>query len=311
MTPTIYFNGEFRPADDAHVSVQDGGWLHGAGLFETMRAEGGRVFRLESHMARLMQSAAKLLRPIGREDLPSRVDFLDLLERNELKVARVRMTVSAGPMTGVEPAAQTTDAVRARTPARRDLHSAATADPTKATVCASASPLSPPPAQTYETGVRVVICDYRQSPSDPLAGHKTTAYLGRLLALRDAQRARCMEALWFTTASLLAEGSISNVFIVKKDVLKTPPLDTPVLPGIARGIVLDIARDAKIETRQCPLTIDDLLEADELLLTNSIMQVMPVIRVEKRDIAGGRVGPVAKRLLEAYRQLVRKECAAE
>ncbi len=317
MTPTIYFNGEFLPADDAHVSVHDGGWLHGAGLFETMRAEGGRVFRLESHMSRLMQSAAKLLRPFGREDLPSRVDFLDLLERNELKVARVRMTVSAGPVTGVGPALQTTDAEKARTaetvrtPARRDLHSATTADPAKATVCVSASSLSPPPAKTYETGVRVVICDHRQSPTDPLAGHKTTAYLGRLLALRDAQRARCMEALWFTTESLLAEGSISSVFIVKKDVLKTPPLDTPVLPGITRGIVLDIARDAKIETRECPLTIDDLLDADELLLTNSIMQVMPVVRVEKRDIADGHVGPVAKRLLEAYRQLVRKECAAE
>ncbi|UCE61805.1 MAG: aminotransferase class IV, partial [Phycisphaerales bacterium] len=140
---------------------------------------------------------------------------LELLQRNELATARVRLTVSAGSMQA--------------TPEE---------DP-PLTVCATASPLSPPSTQLYETGVPVVICGFRQSPSDPLAGHKTTAYLGRLLGLRHARCARCYEALWFTTANRLAEGSISNVFVVKDRVLKTPPLDTPVLPGIARGVVLD------------------------------------------------------------------------
>ncbi len=287
MTPIVYLNGKFLPAGDAHLSVLDGGWLHGAGLFETMRAEGGRVFRLESHIARLSKSAQKLLMPIQREDLPSRVDFLDLLERNELKVARVRMTVSAGAM-GHDDSANAS-----------------------LTVCVTAAPLSPPAPKVYETGVQVAVCDFRQSPSDPLAGHKSTAYLSRLLGLRDAQRAKCMEAIWFTTGNLLAEGCISNVFVVKKNVLKTPPLDTPVLPGIARSVVLDLARQANITVQECPLTIDDLLDADEVLLTNAIMQVMPVIRVEKHEIAKGRVGPVAGQMLEGYKKLLRKECAGQ
>lgn len=118
-----------------------------------------------------------------------------------------------------------------------------------------------------------------------------------------------MEAIWFTTGNQLAEGSISNVFVVRGGVLKTPPLDTPVLPGIARWLVLQIASDCGIECEQCPLTIDDLLDADEVLLTNAIMQVMPVVRVEKHDIGQGRVGPIGKRLYREYRNRVQQECA--
>lgn len=285
MTSTVHLNGEFVDAASAHVSVYDGGWLHGAGLFETMRAENRSVFRLESHLDRLSRSAEKLLVPVPRDALPSPSTLAELLDRNALSDARVRLTVSAGAVHG--------ESVEHRT----DL-----------TVCATASALTSYPHDFYERGVHVTICTYRVSPSDPLAGHKTTSYLPRLLALRDAQQARCVEALWFTTANRLAEGSISSVWIVRDGVLKTPPLDTPVLPGIARGVILEIAKEIGIETRSCPLTIDDLLDADEVLLTNAIMQVMPVIRVERRDIAAARVGPIAKRLLEQYRGLVAKEC---
>ena len=117
-----------------------------------------------------------------------------------------------------------------------------------------------------------------------------------------------METLWFTTANRLAEGSISNVFVAQGKTIKTPPLDTPVLPGIARGVVLEMARDLSIETLECPLTIDDVLDADEVFLTNALMQVMPVARIEKHDIKTGRVGTMAKTLLTEYRHRVEKEC---
>ena len=117
-----------------------------------------------------------------------------------------------------------------------------------------------------------------------------------------------MEAIWFTTNNQLAEGSISNVFLVRKGILKTPPLDTPVLPGIARSVVLEIARRDGLEVQERPLTVDDLLDADEVFLTNTIMQVMPVIRVEKRGIGKGGVGPVAGRHRREYEKHVREEC---
>jgi branched-chain amino acid aminotransferase len=172
------------------------------------------------------------------------------------------------------------------------------------TLIVSAQAVTGYPPEMYEKGMTVFICtDYRQSAQDPLAGHKTTSYFPRLVALRTAQERGCNEALWFTPANLLAEGCISNVFLVKNGELRTPPLDTPVLPGIAREVVLEQAAALGITAHQVPCTIDDLLDADEVFLTNSVMEVMPVTRVERKAIANEKPGPVTRRLLEAYRTL--------
>ncbi|MBI3835110.1 MAG: aminotransferase class IV [Planctomycetes bacterium] len=284
MTATVYFNGQFMSANDARASVFDGGWLHGAGLFETMRAQNGRVFRLEAHIERLRNSAKTILQPLERESLPSAAICEELLTRNMLDAARVRLTVTAGSMLeggegGLSP-----------------------------TVCLTAAPLSEYPAELDETGVQVAVCEYKVSPNDPIAPHKTTSYLPRLLGLREARRARCVEALWFTTRHTLAEGCISNVFVVRGGTLATPPLDTPVLPGITRGIVLDLARKEGIESEETDLGIHDVLNADEVFITNSIMQVLPVVRVEKSEISGSRVGEMTGRISKAYRALVKSEC---
>jgi len=285
VTPIIYINGSYLPEAEAMINVDDGGWLHGAGLFETMRAERGRVFRFEQHIARLRRSAEVILRPLDRYVLPDEDLVTELLRRNELKSARLRLTVSAGSM---------------RNDSETDLP--------PPTVCLTASPLVQYPPAMYEQGIQVVICPHRVSPSDPTAGHKTTSYLPRLIGLRAAQHAGCLEALWFTTKNNLAEGCISNVFLVTKGVLRTPPVDTPVLPGTARGVVLELARDMNLETREEPLTINDLLDADEVFLTNAIMHVMPHVRVEKHDIGNARVGETTRNLLGAFRELVNEEC---
>jgi len=281
----VWHNGEFKPRADAQIAVDDGGWLHGAGLFETMRAENGRVFGLDAHLHRLRSSAQELIRPIDLSELPSKEAFEELLTRNNMPVARVRITVSAGSMLENRPD-----------------------DKPPMTVVATASPLGAPPAQAYTQGIQVIITEHRVSPSDPIAPHKTIAYLPRLIGLREAHRAKCMEALWFTTGRHLAEGSITNVFVVKDGGLKTPPLGTPVLPGITRAAVLDLARVEKIEATECPLSIDDLLDADEVFLTNVIMLIVPVVRVEKHDIADGRVGPIAPQLHDALKKMIRQEC---
>jgi len=285
VTPVVYINGAFVPETEALIRVDDGGWLHGAGLFETMRAENGRVFRFDAHVRRLIRSAERVLRPIERSMLPTEGAIGELLERNRLHTARVRMTATAGSVRG-DPSATEFPPL---------------------SVCVSALPLTAYPTESYERGVQAVICDYRVSPSDPVAGHKTTSYLPRLLGLRRAQMVGAAEAIWFTTQNHLAEGCISNVFVVSDGVLRTAPLETPVLAGIARAVVFELARANGIKAREEVLTINDLLDAQEVLLTNSIMQVMPVVRVEKRDIGDGHVGPMAKRLLLHYRELVQKE----
>lgn len=283
MSPIVYMNGSFVEAADAMVSAYDGGWLHGAGLFETMRAEHGRVFRLGEHLNRLTRSAERLLHVVD-DFLPTSVQVEELLKRNNLTDARVRLTVSSGSVL-VDSSTQP-----------------------RPTVCMTAAPLKDYPEAFYKEGVQVIVSAFRQSPNDPIAGHKTTAYFPRLIALRAAQQASCIEALWITTDGNLAEGCISNVFLVKEGVLKTPPLETPVLPGIARAVVLRIAEGEGIEARTVRLTIDDLLDADEVMLTNSIMQVLPVNSVERHEVGQGRVGPIAKILRAAYQDVVRKEC---
>jgi len=288
VTPTVYINGAFVRRDEASVSITDGGWLHGAGLFETIRAEYGRVFRLRQHLDRLRNSAATILRPIERADLPGDDVFAELLERNGLHKARLRLTVTAGSMLErPEPGAE---------------------DVLPLSIALTATDLDGYPDSMYQNGIHVAVCDYRQARSDPLAGHKTTSYLPRLLGLRQAQRAQCPEALWFNVHNQLAEGSVSNVFLVKGGAVKTPPLDTPVLPGIARAAVIELAGAANIPLEETALTLDDLFGADEVFLTNVIMQVLPVIRVEKHDVGDGRVGPVARKMREAFHELVRKEC---
>lgn len=287
MTASVFINGRFCDEVDATVGIDDGGLLHGAGLFETMRAENGCIFRLESHMERLQRSAAALLMPVDRRALPAVDIFRELLERCELTCARVRLTLTAGSVQD-----------------RSDSASPAM------TIFVTATELADYPPEVYENGVGVAICDHRVSPSDPLAAHKTTCYFPRLLGLRRARHLHCSEALWFTTTHQLAEGCLSNVFIVRDGALKTPPLETPVLPGIARSVVLEIAGGIGVDATETTLTIDDLLDADEVFLTNSIMQVLPVTRVEKRDIGSGRVGPIARRLLDEYKTCVKKGCRA-
>jgi len=284
---TVYLNGRFVNQEDAKISIADGGWLHGAGLFETIRAEFARPFRLESHVRRLMNSAVEILRPIDRADVPDEDTIIELLKQNELATARLRLTVSAGSMLE-GPAGN-----REQMPL---------------TVAVTAAGLEGYAESLYERGVHTVICDYRQAKSDPLAGHKCTAYLPRLLGLRQAGRSQGFEAIWFNVHNQLAEGSISNIFLVKSGELLTPPLDTPVLPGVARATVTELAAVQGLTLKEQALIIDDLLGADEVLLTNVIMQVVPVVKIEKHDVNGGRVGPIAKRLREAFRNLVRKEC---
>jgi len=287
----VYVNGEFIEADRAGVSVFDAGMLHGAGLFETMRAYGGVIFRLADHLARLQASAEAL--SMFRLDDEARQSIAEgltgLLQRNELANARVRLTITPGDM-------------------RRLTQDDERAEPT---VFATAIAMAAYPPELYEQGMTVLASKHKQSRLDPTCGYKTLNFLPRLISLREAQTRGCGESLWFTHENLLAEGAISNVFLVADKVLKTPPVDTPVLPGVTRKAILALAASDEIPVQEVPLTINDLLDANEVFLTNSIMEVMPVCRVERRAIGDDKPGPVTRRLAELYRQAVAKECGPD
>lgn len=314
MTRYVHLNDELLAADAARVSVFDGGFLHGAGLFETMRAEGGRVFRLEAHLDRLARSAETLSLPILRSALPGAEVFEDLLARNDLREARVRLTATPGavlPAYAQRPDADDGQASAPTSPgtAAQGLPTASADAPPAPTICIVADELRPHPPDAYRHGVAVMISRRPQIASDPLTAHKTLCYLPRLAALQQARLACCAEALFFDESNHLAEGAISNVFIVRDGRLRTPSLSTPVLPGVARRVVLELAAVLGVPADDAePITINELLDADEVFLTSVIALALPVVRIERKTIAQGAPGPVTTRLLTAFRDLIASEC---
>jgi branched-chain amino acid aminotransferase len=283
MAEKVFLNDKLINTDEASISVGDSGFLYGAGLFETMRAYNGIVFRLDDHLNRLLTSAKALFieHSYNREYLTEAVN--KVLEANNLTDARIRLTLTAGAFSQ----AQTKP---------------------NPTLLITATKLQPYPAEYFKKGVLVVLCPARQNITDPACGHKTTSYLSRMLALKQAHEKKAAEALWFTIDGLLAEGCISNVFLVKDSKLFTPKTNTPVLPGIARKTVCELAIENKIELIEKDLSIDDLLGADEVFITNVIMQVMPVVGIEKHNVGDGKPGTVTKKIQEHYDEFVKNNC---
>jgi branched-subunit amino acid aminotransferase/4-amino-4-deoxychorismate lyase len=153
----------------------------------------------------------------------------------------------------------------------------------------------------------ILLDEQKLNPYDVAAGHKTLNYFSRLAGLREANRRGAGEALWFDVHNSLQSGSISNVFLVKDNVLITPPTRwemrdaaSAVLPGVTRGAIFDLAKEAGIDVKLERIDVDRLLEADEVFLTNSIMQLMPVCRIERKAIGDDKPGPLTRKLMTDY-----------
>jgi branched-chain amino acid aminotransferase len=282
MAERVFLNDGLVDIDKACVSVTDSGFLYGAGLFETMRSHKGVVFALKDHLDRLFFSASSLSINISYDRGYITDAIYEVLRANKLADARLRLTLTNGPMA---------DSEQQRKP----------------TLLITGTKLRPYPPEYYKNGVLVVLCPYRQNPSEPTYGHKTTSYFSRMIALNQAHQKRAAEALWFTMDNRLAEGCVSNVFLVKNSVLYTPPIITPILAGVARKTVCQIALRDSIEFVEKDLSIDDVLGADEIFLTNVIMQVMPITRVENHTVGGG-VGPRAKELKRKFGTFIEQDC---
>ncbi len=283
MLEKVFLNDQLVDVNKACISVTDSGFLYGAGLFETMRSYNGVVFALKDHLDRLFFSA-RVLSIHHTYDRKYLTDAIyKVLRANKLTDARLRLTLTNGPMS--QPDEQ-------RNP----------------TLLITAAKLQPYPAEYYKKGVLVVLCPFSQNAGEPTCGHKTTSYFSRMIALNRAHQKRAAEALWFTTNNLLAEGCISNVFLVKDSVLHTPPIVTPVLAGIARKTVCQIALKNSIKLVEKDLFIDDVLAADEIFLTNVIMQIMPVTAVEKHTVSDGKVGTITKKLQKSFDEFIKENC---
>jgi len=271
------------PVNEARISPTDYGFLYGFGLFETLRAYDGKVFRLDRHLNRLARSTETLGLPATTLDIGKAVT--DTLLANKLRNARIRVTVSAG-------------------------EGAAVPDPatcTNPTVIITSRQFEPYPEQTYEKGFKAVISSIRRNSQSPLSSLKSTNYLENIMAKRETRTAGADEALFLNERDIVAEASMSNVFIVSGGILKTPRVENGILPGITREIVMDLAPKLGIETATEDIWLDDVFEAQEAFLTNSLMAVMPLVKVAGKRIGSGKPGLVTGKIREAYRKLVKSE----
>jgi len=304
----VWINGSLFEDKDAKIGVFDAGFQHGVGLFETMIAKRGTVFRAEQHMERLANSAS-VLRLTEKLQIQPLVEALgQVLEENNQEDARVRLTITGGDLNMLQQTGQSGGG-----------------DPT---IVIQTQPPTEYPETFYENGVLVSLASGRANPYELGAGHKTLNYWSKLLNLQLAAMQQCGESLWLTPSAHVTGGCVSNVFIVKEGTLFTPiaqgeegGVDEPsaVLPGITRACVIELADELGIGTSKIIMTLDDVLAADEIFLTNSSWGILPVVGIraavqqedkvgtQDQPIAEGVVGNITKQLHISYEACMQRE----
>lgn len=287
MTRIVFLNGEYLPNDKAKISVLDRGFLYGDGIFETIRVYRGAPFRWREHLDRMRNSANSLGIKYDPDPAALRVIVDELLKQNNLQDAYLRINLSRGIYSG-------------------KIGFEASGEPT---LFIYADTLNPPKEDEYENGVGAIIMP--QSYVSPLAAHKTIAYLPYLLAREKAIKAGAREAFLSAPSGRITEGATSNIFIVLEGSIFTPPTDGSILAGIARRVVIDALAENNIRCLEDYFIRSDLTDADEIFITNSMIEVLPITSLDGKKILGGKPGPMARKALQVYREKVTKEIESE
>lgn len=265
----VYINGLFTPLCNAKVSIQDRGFCYGDGLFETLRARKGKIFRLEQHVDRLLNSLPQIF-----IDLPmTRVELMtvaqDTLARNKYKEAIIRLTVTRGET-------QSNIKIDSDIPP---------------TLVANIRGFTPIPKTAYKKGVRIKLFQERANLTSGLNKRlKSCNYLSNILIKKQSDGNDYMEGVVVDPDFGVTEGTTSNVFIVRQGVLKTPPVSPYVLEGITRQVVLEIAREHKIPFNEERISLEDLLKADEVFITNTGIEIVPVTQIDSQGIGNKKPG---------------------
>ncbi len=295
----VWVDGRLLPADARHLSAFDRGFQLGDGVFETLRARGGRPTELDEHLERLRRSASGL--DIGlAPDTEARIaaGIAPLLDAEGLggpdSDASIRITVSRGSV-----------AARGLLPLE---HVAPTA-------VIQVWPVPPPPEDHLRRGLHLVASSVRRDPSNPLAALKTTSRADYVFARLEARRAGADDALFLTTDGHLSEATSANVFVVRRDVgpleLATPALECAILPGTTRTWLLGWAGRSGLSPVEGWLTPEDLAGADEAFLCSSVAGVLPLTRYDGAAIGSGTPGPWTLRARAAREAFIRGQPEAE
>lgn len=285
MAIKIWLNNKLVDTKDAKVPVFDRGFLYGDGVFETMRSYAGRVFRIDRHLARLFDS----LKVMGFRSSYAKDELAEaayrLIKTNRLDGAFIRLAITRG----------------------EGRFGIGYRDRFTPNVVIIAKEFEGYPEWMHKRGLRAGIMAGWLNENSPLCRIKSHNFLPYIMSRFAAKRGGFDEAILTNTKGRVAEASTSNVFIVKNNKLITPSLDTGILPGITRGIIIDIAKKLRIQVEDRAVRPAELYRADECFLTNSLAEVLPVISADKRRIGSGKPGELTRLLHISYQKLVIRE----
>ncbi len=281
MNNYIFLNGKIISDTEGHISLKDRGFLYGDGVFETLRSYNGTPFKLAEHLERLQSSAKKLKIPFEYTIKELSKSVKELLKVNNIPDAYIRITLSRGIGNnglGINDNFESTLLIQSKSfvPYAKDL---------------------------YKEGMSLNVSMARRSTSCPISCHKTTNLLTSILLKEEAKGKSAHDSIVLNTDGYVAECIVSNVFIVYNKNVITPSLDTNILPGITRETVLDICKDNGISASEDRFRIETLTNADEVFLTNSLMEIMPVAEVERNKIGKTIPGEITSQLMNIYKGL--------
>ena len=280
----VWFNGDLVAAGDARVSVFDHGLLYGDGVFEGIRAYNGRILKLRTHLVRLYESARSidLSMQYSIDEIENAVR--DMLEANGQQDGYIRLCVTRGMGTlGLNPYICRGGS----------------------TFIIIADSIQLYPQEMYDNGLAVITAaTIRNHPAALSPRIKSMNYLNNILAKMEAIQSDCVEAVMLNHSGYVAECTGDNLFIVRDGKLWTPPLHAGILEGVTRNLVIELAEQAGIEVIQADMTRHDLYVADEFFLTGTAAEVIPVTKVDGRDIGSGQPGPITQQLIKAFRDLI-------
>jgi branched-chain amino acid aminotransferase len=283
-TPTIWLDGKWCDRNTAMVSVYDHGLLYGDGVFEGIRAYGGKVFRLAQHLERLYDSAKSiwLLIPMPREEMAAITE--EAVRRSGIADAYLRHVVTRGVGDlGLDPR---------KCP--------------KPSILIIVDTIKLWPEQVYDAGLNVVTAGTPIPQRESLSPRvKSLNYLPHILAKIEGIHAGADEVLMLDSAGSVAEGSGQNIFVVKGGVLRTPPPFAGILKGVTRDVVIEIAVQAGYQVEQSILNRYDVYTADEAFFTGTASEVVAIRQVDGRVIGAGKAGPITRDIRARFQALVR------
>jgi branched-chain amino acid aminotransferase len=304
MSAYVNVNGVITDAAHAVIPVFDHGFLYGEGVYEVFRTYHGEPFLFDRHQARLRASAARIALDVPFSDDEVLRRSLETMHAAGLGLPPHKGGPYAGSLAGPERESRGEAYVRILlTRGVGEITYDPAACPTPSLVII-AKPIPPTPDAHYASGIKVVmVADIiRNHPASVSPLIKSNNLINNALGMQQAIRAGAQEAIFRNYRGELAECAQSNLFIVSKGVVKTPPLDAGLLAGITRAFTMEVAAGIGIRCDETPLNDHDLFGADEAFFTSTTREIVPIVQVDDRQIGDGRVGPITTRLLGEYRR---------